>query len=116
MLSEQDFEFIVAQMKKFAVKAMNCLKQTDKILASENPDRVSAFGFLSQAGSLMRSAEVIYYSHYDDLMHNDIEHLFEQFDTFVWAALASAENDYNTNAHSEYCKLKDEFSYCVLSQ
>lgn len=116
MTDEQRFELLDRKMKIFSGKAMNYVETADKILSSDNPDRMKAVVSLKHALSLLQSAQVIYLTKIEYLEHDDIECFFEQFDVFVQTALTVDTSNYIAFAHKEYEKLKEKFDYSVLSQ
>lgn len=113
---EEQFYFLCRQLSVYARKSMDCIDESDKILMSNNPDRISVAVYLNQALSLINSAQVIYFTQIEELEHNDIKDFFDSFDSFVRLTLSSTTEHYIEHIHFELDALRDEFHRCVLSQ
>ena len=112
-----NFQFLCDEMKKLAVQTMMIVDRIHDAICVDSPNEVSVIGYLNYASSLISTAKAIYVSNAEILERNDIDDFFAQFDVFVMEVLDNiAENHSHQWSYIEYDKLKEDFSYCILSQ
>lgn len=111
-----NFQFLCGEMKKLAVQAMLIVDTVYDAISVDNPNEIAIIGYLNYASSLISTAKAIYISNAEILERNDIDDFFSRFDIFVMEVLDNiADHHSHQWSFIEYNKLKEDFSYCVLS-